>query len=77
MDYIVYAKYKGCKTFVAFDLENGCKAGNIICASTFRKTEVEQAKKGLQGLADRNKHVDLQIQLRDCKGNIAWKSYQM
>lgn len=74
MDYIVYAKYKGSKTFVAFDLENGCKAGNIICASTYGKAQVEHAKKCLQKLADRNKHVDLQIQLRTNNGNVVWES---
>lgn len=74
MDYIVYAKYKGCKTFAAFDLENGCKAGNIIFASTYPKSQVKHAKVCLQGLADRNKHLDLQLQLRTNNGSVTWQS---
>lgn len=74
MDFIVYAKYDGCKNFVAFDLENGCKAGNIICASTFSKGQLDHAKKKLQKLADRNKALNLKIQLRTGNGNVAWES---
>lgn len=74
MDYIVYAKYNGCKTFAAFDLENGCKAEKIIFASTYSKNQFEHAKSCLQHLVDENKQICLQMQLRENNGNIAWQS---
>lgn len=75
MDLIVYAKYNGCKTFVAFDLENGCKAGNLICASTFRNSEQRQAEVGLQRIADDNKNINLVFQLRKTETKQAvWTS---
>lgn len=74
MDYIVYAKYKGCKNFAAFDLENGCKAGNIIFASTYSKINFEHAQKVLQEVAEENTSIHLTFQLRTPKGHIAWES---
>lgn len=75
MDLIVYAKYDGCNSFVAFDLENGCKAGNIICASTFRKSEQQRAEVGLQRIATENKKINLVFQLRKTESKqIVWTS---
>lgn len=60
--YIVYAKFDGCKTFKAFDLNEGRTVGNLIYATLLENTE--ENRKKLQDLADLNKEYHLQLQLR-------------
>lgn len=52
MDYIVYAKFDGCKGFKAFDINGGRLVGNLIYASLMENTEDTRQK--LQTLADLN-----------------------
>jgi hypothetical protein len=60
--YIVYAKFDGCKSFRAFDDNEGRKVGNLIYASLMENTEETRTK--LQELADLNKGCHLILQLR-------------
>lgn len=63
MEYhIVYAKFDGCKSFKAFDVNEGRHVGNLIYASLVENTEDTRAK--LQKLADMNKSCNLVLQLR-------------
>ena len=63
MEYhIVYAKFDGCKSFKAFDVNEGRQVGNLIYASLVENTEDTRAK--LQKLADMNKSCNLVLQLR-------------
>ena len=63
MEYhIVYAKFDGCKSFKAFDVNEGRQVGNLIYASLVENTEDTRAK--LQKLADMNKSCNLILQLR-------------
>ena len=59
---IVYAKLDGCKTFGAFDINEGRFVGNLIYASLLENTADNQRK--LQELADMNKECHLVLQLR-------------
>ena len=60
--YIVYAKFDGCKSFKAFDVNEGRQVGNLIYASLVENTEDTRTK--LQKLADMNKGCNLILQLR-------------
>ncbi len=60
--YIVYAKFDGCKSFRAFDVNEGKQVGNLIYATLVENTEETQNK--LQQLADLNKEYHLVLQLR-------------
>ena len=60
--YIVYAKFDGCKSFKAFDVNEGRQVGNLIYASLVENTEDTRTK--LQKLADMNKSCNLVLQLR-------------
>ncbi|MBR5399957.1 MAG: hypothetical protein IK103_09235 [Bacteroidales bacterium] len=60
--YIVYAKFDGCKSFRAFDVNEGRQVGNLIYATLVENTEETQNK--LQQLADLNKEYHLVLQLR-------------
>jgi hypothetical protein len=51
--HIVYARYDGCKSFKAFDINEGRQVGNLIYASLVENTEDTRQK--LQKLADLNK----------------------
>lgn len=63
MEYhIVYAKFDGCKSFKAFDVNEGRQVGNLIYASLVENTEDTSTK--LQKLADLNKECHLTLQLR-------------
>ena len=63
MEYhIVYAKFDGCKSFKAFEVNEGRQEGNLIYASLVENTEDTRAK--LQKLADMNKSCNLILQLR-------------
>ena len=63
MEYhIVYAKFDGCKSFKAFDVNEGRQVGNLIYASLVENTEDTRFK--LQKLADMNKSCNLILQLR-------------
>ena len=63
MEYhIVYAKFDGCKSFKAFDVNEGRQVGNLIYASLVENTEDTRSK--LQKLADMNKSCNLVLQLR-------------
>lgn len=58
MEYhIVYAKFDGCKSFKAFDVNEGRQVGNLIYASLVENTEDTRSK--LQKLADMNKSCNL------------------
>lgn len=59
--YIVYAKFDGCKSFRAFDVNEGKQVGNLIYATLVENTEETQNK--LQQLADLNKEYHLVLQL--------------
>ena len=60
--YIVYAKFDGCKSFKAFDVNEGRQVGYLIYASLVENTEDTRTK--LQKLADMNKGCNLILQLR-------------
>ncbi len=60
--FIVYAKFDGCKSFRAFDVNEGRQVGNLIYATLVENTEETQNK--LQQLADLNKEYHLVLQLR-------------
>ena len=63
MEYhIVYAKFDGCKSFKAFDVNEGRQVGNLIYVSLVENTEDTRSK--LQKLADMNKSCNLILQLR-------------
>ena len=62
MQAYVYVKYEGMNSFKAFDLENRVSVDRLIYASILDVTEENKAK--LQRLADINKEIGLQIQLR-------------
>ena len=55
--YIVYAKFDGCKTFKAFDVNEGRLVGNLFYASLMENTEETRNK--LQKLADLNWRCNL------------------
>ena len=45
MEYhIVYAKFDGCKSFKAFDVNEGRQVGNLIYASLVENTEDTRSK---------------------------------
>jgi len=71
--HIVYAKIDGCKTFGAFDINEGRFVGNLIYASLQENTEDNQRK--LQELADMNKECHLVLQLRQ-KGKVKFETRQ-
>ena len=60
--YIVYAKFDGCKTFKAFDVNEGRLVGNLFYASLMENTEETRNK--LQKLADLNWRCSIILQLR-------------
>lgn len=60
--HILYAKFDGCKTFKAFDINECRQVGNLIYATLLENTEHVQQK--LQELADLNKELHLVLQLR-------------
>lgn len=62
MQAYVYVKYEGMNSFKAFDMENCVPVDRLIYASILDVTEENKAK--LQRLADINKEIGLQIQLR-------------
>ena len=59
--HIIYAKFDGCKSFKAFDINEGRQVGNLIYASLVENTEDTRQK--LQKLADLNKGLHLVLQL--------------
>ena len=69
--YIVYAKFDGCKSFKAFDVNEGRQVGNLIYASLVENTEDTRTK--LQKLADLNKECHLILQLRR-KGKVKFQT---
>lgn len=72
MEYhIVYAKFDGCKSFKAFDVNEGRQVGNLIYASLVENTEDTKTK--LQKLADLNKECHLILQLRR-KGKVKFQT---
>ena len=72
MEYhIVYAKFDGCKSFKAFDVNEGRQVGNLIYASLVENTEDTRSK--LQKLADMNKGCNLILQLRSILMDIVDK----
>ncbi|MBO5887370.1 MAG: hypothetical protein J6Q60_05045 [Bacteroidaceae bacterium] len=60
--YICYARFDGCKSFKAFDVNEGRQVGNLIYASLMENTENTRTK--LQQLVDLNKDCHLVLQLR-------------
>ena len=63
MEYhIVYAKFDGCNSFKAFDVNDGSQVCNLIYASLVENTVDTSSK--LQKLADMNKSCNLILQLR-------------
>lgn len=66
---IIYAKYKGQKTFQAFSIEEGCCVNNIILASTV--DDSISIREVLQRVADQNKGINAVFQLRNTYGNTA------
>ena len=57
MEYhIVYAKFDGCKSFKAFDVNEGRQVGNLIYASLVENTEDTKSKCTLS-----NKSTQLQM----------------
>ena len=69
--HIVYARYDGCKSFKAFDINEGRQVGNMIYASLVENTEDTRQK--LQKLADLNKGLHLVLQLRR-KGRVCFQT---
>ena len=69
--HIVYAKFDGCKSFKAFDVNEGRQVGNLIYASLVENTEDTRTK--LQKLADLNKECHLILQLRR-KGKVKFQT---
>ena len=70
-DYSVYTKCDGCKSFKAFDVNEGRQVGNLIYASLMENTEETREK--LQKLADLNKEYHLVLQLRR-KGKVCFET---
>lgn len=60
---IIYAKYKGQKTFQAFSIEEGCCVNNIVFASTV--DDSISMRGNLQKVADQNKEINVVFQLRN------------
>ncbi len=69
--YIVYAKFKGQKSFKACDINEGRQVGNLIYATLIENTKENQTK--LQRLADLNKDSQLVLQLRR-KGKVYFQT---
>ena len=69
--HIIYAKFDGCKSFKAFDVNEGRQVGNLIYASLVENTEDTRTK--LQKLADLNKECHLILQLRR-KGKVKFQT---
>ena len=69
--HIVYAKFDGCKSFKAFDVNEGRQVGNLIYASLVENPEDTRTK--LQKLADLNKECHLILQLRR-KGKVKFQT---
>ena len=67
---LTYVKYDGLKSFSAFDINRGTVVLRKIFATLIEDTEENRIK--LQDLADRNKHINLQIQLRDLNGKVVF-----
>ena len=74
--HIIYAKFDGCKSFKAFDINEGRQVGNLIYASLVENTEDTRQKlhrQKLQKLADLNKGLHLVLQLRR-KGRVCFQT---
>lgn len=69
--YICYARFDGCKSFKAFDVNEGRQVGNLIYASLMENTENTRTK--LQQLVDLNKDCHLVLQLRR-KGRVCFQT---
>lgn len=69
--YICYARFDGCKSFKAFDVNEGRQVGNLIYASLMGNTENTRTK--LQQLVDLNKDCYLVLQLRR-KGRVCFQT---
>ena len=69
--YICYARFDGCKSFKAFDVNEGKQAGNLINASLMENTENTRTK--LQQLVDLNKDCHRVLQLRR-KGRVCFQT---
>ena len=72
--HIVYAKFDGCKSFKAFDVNEGRQVGNLIYASLVENTEDTRSK--LQKLADMNKSCNLVLQLRR-NGKVKFQAHNL
>lgn len=68
---VVYARFNGCKSFKAFDLDEGRVVGNVIYASLLEDTEENRCK--LQELSELNRDCDLVLQLRR-KGKVVFQT---
>lgn len=66
--YICYARFDGCKSFKAFDVNEGRQVGNLIYASLMENTRTK-----LQQLVDLNKDCHLVLQLRR-KGRVCFQT---
>ena len=69
--YICYARFDGCKSFKAFDVNEGKQVGNLIYASLMENTEDTRTK--IQQLVDLNKDCHLVLQLR-IKGSVCFQT---
>jgi len=65
MEYRIYAKFDGQKTFKALDLSTGLQVNNLIRATIIRGFELEKVK----DLIRLNANV-CQMQIRDINNNI-------
>jgi hypothetical protein len=65
MEYRIYAKFDGQKTFKALDLSTGAQVNNLIRATVIRDFELEKVK----DLVRLNANV-CQMQIRDINNNI-------
>lgn len=73
MKYYLYAKFKGDRTFRAFNLTAGTYAGNLIYCTVIGEAPNNGAK--LQRIADRNRDLGLVLQLRDPKtGRVSFQT---
>lgn len=69
--YICYARFDGCKSFKAFDVNEGRQVCNLIYASLMENTENTRTK--LLQLVDLNKDCHLVLQLRR-KGRVCFQT---
>ncbi len=70
--YYVYAKWRGEKTYKAFDLSGGVPVTKLIYATIVESTDDVHEK--LQRLADQNKVISFSIQLRDGNGKVVFQT---